>query len=229
MKKQITLIIFCAMTLITYAQNATSTSNAIFSQWGASLNLTTNGIGVEASTNISKDSKFIARFGGNYLSYKLVDYQTNFSDRAILANGKVEFGAIGAYVDWYPFNNPFKVTGGLSYMITNANIVVLLKDSAQQGKINISPEEVGQINIDIKTLPITPYLGIGYGYSIPNNKRVGVSFEIGAYYIGAPKVGFVATKMLEPSTSQGKTISDNLNEYRWLPKVSFSINFKINK
>jgi hypothetical protein len=104
-----------------------------------------------------------------------------------------------------------------------------LRDSTPQGDIQISPDEVGQIKAEIKpSSNIAPYLGIGFGRAIPKN-RVGVSFEIGTYYMGSPNVDFYCTKMLEPTSSMKTVLTDNLSPNQWLPRISLSINVKLTK
>lgn len=222
MKKQFTLLIFCFLALVT-----TNAQNNSTSPLGASINLTTNGVGIELSKAIADNNKFIVRASFNYLSYALNNYKYDgVKGTPLLISGDIKLGSLGAYVDWFPFTNAIKFTGGLAYMMSNAKLVGKLANSQKQGEIIISPDEVGKINIEVLPNSIAPYLGVGYGKSIPKN-RVGCSVELGVYYLGAPTVNFSTTNMLEPTSSEQQKLKDNLSDYRWLPKVSFNINFKL--
>lgn len=201
--------------------------------WGVSLNLTTNGIGVELSKTLTTNRKLVARIGGNYLAYDLKDFPYNNGSKAkpqyLLANANIVLGSIGAYIDWHPFGNAFKLTGGVAYLMSKVTSTAQLRDSTPQGDIQISPDEVGQIKAEIKpSSNIAPYIGIGFGRAIPKN-RVGVSFEMGTYYMGSPNVDFYCTKMLEPTSSMKTVLSDNLSPNQWLPRLSLSINIKLTK
>ena len=201
--------------------------------WGASLNLTSNGIGVELSRSLTTNRKLVARIGGNYLAYDLKDFPYNNGSKAkpqyLLANANIVLGSIGAYIDWHPFGNAFKLTGGVAYLMSKVTSTAQLRDSTPQGDIQISPDEVGQIKAEIKpSSNIAPYIGIGFGRAIPKN-RVGVSFEMGTYYMGSPNVDFYCTKMLEPTSSMKTVLSDNLSPNQWLPRLSLSINIKLTK
>ena len=245
MKKTVTIFLLMTIVIFVNAQEQPASTNPISATtalvedelgshaWGISLNLTTNGIGLELSKSLTTNRKLVGRLGGNYFTYDLKNYPYNNGTKAkpqyLLANANIVLGSIGAYVDWHPFGNAFKLTGGVAYLISNIKSTAQLRDSTAQGDINISPEEVGQIKAEIKpSSNIAPYIGIGFGRAIPKN-RVGVSFEIGTYYMGSPNVDFYCTKMLEPTSSMKAVLSDNLSPNQWLPRLSLNINIKLSK
>jgi len=222
-----------ALPLSPSAQSGIVENDGVSHAWGASLNLTSNGIGVELARSITTNRKLVARLGGNYLAYDLKDFPYNNGSKAkpqyLLANANIVLGSIGAYIDWHPFGNAFKLTGGVAYLMSKVTSTAQLRDSTPQGDIQISPDEVGQIKAEIKpSSNIAPYIGIGFGRAIPKN-RVGVSFEIGTYYMGSPNVDFYCTKMLEPTSSMKTVLTDNLSPNQWLPRLSLSINVKLTK
>ena len=53
-------------------------------------------------------------------------------------------------------------------------------------KFRVSPSPDGVITAGIRTLPIHPYAGIGFGRAIDPSKRVCVSFDMGVLYLGNP-------------------------------------------
>ena len=53
-------------------------------------------------------------------------------------------------------------------------------------RFRISPNQKGVITAGIRTLPIHPYAGIGFGRAIDPSRRVCVSFDMGVLYIGSP-------------------------------------------
>jgi hypothetical protein len=196
--------------------------------WGTAFSLSSNGVGLELSKTLNNKGNLVARLAGSYIPISINKYQAEFSGSILIANADVKLGSIGLYADWHPFNNSFKITGGVAYMFTSLNGNAKLRDSTKQNDIMISPDDVGNISLEIKPGPITPYFGIGFGRAIPKT-RFGVSFELGTYYIGSPTVTFVTTKLLEPTSSQEAILKDNLSGYQWLPKLAISFNFKLNK
>lgn len=196
--------------------------------WGLGVNLTTNGFGAEIAKSIGKSNQLNLKLGFNYLPLEINNISTDFSGTKIIGNANITLGAIGCYLDWHPFNNVFKVTGGAALMLTKMKLLAYLKDSADQGNLKVSPQEAGQINLEVKPFIIAPYIGIGLGRSIPKN-RVGFSFDIGTYFIGSPDVLFNTTGLLEPTSNQESVLKNNMSGYQWLPKISININIKLSK
>jgi hypothetical protein len=192
------------------------------------LILSTNGVGLQFAQNIGGAKMLAVRVGGMYMPYKLTNLEYDFDGTVLVINGDIKLGSVQALVDFHPFKNAFKITGGLAYMLSDMNATAFLKDSVKQDEITISPEEAGKIDVGVKIGPLCPYLGIGFGRAIPKS-RVSFNFEVGGYYITHPEITFVATGMLEPSSSNEKIIQDNVKGYSWLPMMNFSLNFKLGK
>jgi len=194
-------------------------------KWGAGIQLSTNGIGFQFARSIHATNKFILKIGGTYLPINIKNYASDFSGTKLSTNLSINLGAIGAYVDWHPFGNSFKITGGLAYLLTNLNGTSIIKDSVVQGELKLDPNKVGNIKTEIKTNPIAPYLAFGFGRSIPKH-RLGFGVELGTYYIGAPKVSFVCSGILEPSSSNEAKLNENLKVNQFLHQLVFNVNFK---
>jgi hypothetical protein len=192
------------------------------------LILSTNGVGLQFAQNLGSSKMLALRVGGMYMPFKLTNFEYDFNGSTLVINGDIKLGAVQALMDFHPFKNAFKITGGVAYMLTDMTGTALLKDSVQQGDIMLSPEEVGKIDVGMKVGPICPYIGIGFGRAIPKT-RASFNFEIGGYYITHPVVTFQASGMLAPTSSQEKVIQDNVNGLSWLPMMNFGINFKITK
>lgn len=56
------------------------------------------------------------------------------------------------------------------------------------GNFVLDPDENGNINASIKTASFKPYLGLGFGRSVPKKRRLGFMFEMGCQFWGSPKV-----------------------------------------
>lgn len=239
--KQLTLLLLIVFGNSAYAQDTIQTPKAPVKNsvaiaatpskkgFGIGLVSSTNGLGGHVSYSFLESGILIGRFEGNYLNYNLKDFGYKFGKTSMLINGPLKFGSIGVYADWHPFGNSFKLVGGFAYMLNNISTTAYLKDSTKQGDITIAPEEVGSIIIELKPNAIAPYLGLGFGRAVPKH-RVGVSFEMGVFYIGEPEVKFVTTGMLTPTgVTEEKKLREGMNELKWLPKLSLSINIKLTK
>jgi hypothetical protein len=67
------------------------------------------------------------------------------------------------------------------------------------GDYQINATAGGSVEVGIQNAVIKPYAGLGFGRSIPRS-RIGVQFEMGAYFHGTPKI-----------VSSDSTIQDKIN------------------
>lgn len=188
----------------------------------------TDGVGASLGKCISKNGKLYIQLSGAYMgsSFEAIPY--DFSGTEVLIDADLKLGSISAVLEYHPFGNSFKISTGVAYMLTDISAIAMVKDSAEQGDVKISPEEVGKINFDISTNPICPYIGIGFGRAVPR-KRVAFNFEYGGYFINQPQLKFSTTGMLEPTSSQEGLIKSNLSGIKMLPTIKMGLIFKIGK
>lgn len=196
-------------------------------QLGVGLNLSTNGIGGQLAASFLKNGKLAARLEGRYLTTSLNNYEAAVSGTKLVANATVKLGSIGAMVDYHPFGNGFKLTAGYALLLNDISAVAITKDSTKYGDISIPPNEVGDISFGLSVKP-SPYIGLGFGRAVPK-KRFGFTFEIGAYYTGAPEVTFKSTGMLEPTSANEPILRENLSGLTWWPVMNFGFNFRLGK
>lgn len=84
----------------------------------------------------------------------------------------------------------------------------------------------GHVEADVTYSKIKPYFGIGFGKAIPENKRVGFQFELGAWYHGTPKI----ESQCENTSTDPETVSegidgvgDILSKIQVMPTITFRI------
>jgi hypothetical protein len=199
-----------------------------YGKWGFGLQSSTNGLGLQLARSIHPTNKWVAKMGFTYLPLEIKNYVFDFTGTKLKSNISINLGAIGAYVDWHPFGNAFRLTGGVAYILTNITTNSVLKDTVVQGEINLDPKKVGDIKTEFKTNPIAPYLAFGFGRAIPK-KRVSFGIEVGTYYVASPKISFVCSGLLEPSSSNEAVLKENLKGYQFLPQILFNLSFKLSK
>lgn len=131
-----------------------------------------------------------------------------------LTNSKLNLdtnlGGINFLVDVFPGKKtPFHFTFGLYFNPTcmdhlleaNLDLSSSLKDAGfnpnkynevyfgfneDDPRFRISPNRAGVLKVGINTLPVHPYVGIGFGRAIRPDRRVCVSFDMGVIYMGSP-------------------------------------------
>lgn len=90
----------------------------------------------------------------------------------------------------YPngFKEVVKKINDLRAEFSNFGIPEITIDPPVVNGVSVDSEKDNyRLDADIKINAVKPYLGIGFGRSIPN-RRVGVQFELGVMYTGTPKV-----------------------------------------
>ena len=108
-------------------------------------------------------------------------------------------------IDYHPGGKAFRVTAGLffgSKNLVNLFNTKALPEAYRSAGISyyldgdksdisnfyrIQPDEKGFVSGLLRTGAVRPFVGIGFGSAIPR-KRVGVTFDLGAEYIGGIEV-----------------------------------------
>ena len=91
---------------------------------------------------------------------------------------------------------------------------------------HIRPEDNGHIGAQLKVQKVKPYIGVGFGSSVPIKRRVGFQMEIGAYYQGKPtlesaqEVPYDIEAMWQDDLAD---IKDMVEKITWYPQLTFRI------
>ena len=97
-----------------------------------------------------------------------------------------------------------------------------IADEIQFGDIVLKPETVGELSYEFaSSAKVSPYLAVGFGRQAPTTKRVACAVEIGAYYMGAPKLEVTATGMLKPTedSEHVKKLEKEFSQFKFYPMV----------
>lgn len=98
--------------------------------------------------------------------------------------------------------------------------------------VNIGSSEVmlnadGSMNASLKVLAVKPYVGLGFGRPIPK-RRVGFRGEIGAAFIGKPKVESANVRDIDGNGEIG-TINKILGKVIVYPNISLTLTVRLLK
>ena len=129
---------------------------------------------------------------------------------------------------WYPSGRGgiFRLTGGLYRNDSNVGGTASLNptDTYTIGGTNYTGAQIGSLTGTATFNRNAPYLGIGWG-GAPGG-RVGFTFDLGAMYVGAPKVGlsttstFVSAADLEAERQQ---VENDFRNFKWFPLVALGV------
>lgn len=93
----------------------------------------------------------------------------------------------------------------------------------------IDPES-GKLDASLSINKVKPYIGIGFGSSIPTKQSCGFQMEIGAYYQGKPTFESSTRVNYDPS-AYSNTAVDEIVEYleylSWYPQITFRFTGKL--
>ncbi len=190
------------------------------------------GIGVAVNTfgpglevDVAINPSFNIRLSGNYFQYV---YTGNISRWKVYGNYTATFGNIGLTADWN-FGRIIHLSGGVVYNMTQQIIDGSPQNNYSFGLVQVTPEQIGNVEITITPNKIGPYLGLGLGLPLDRNHLASFFFDVGAVYHGKPKVELEANGMLHPTASSGqaKIMKENLEKITFYPLIAMRLVFRI--
>lgn len=194
-----------------------------------------SGVGIDAGTYVSDHVGL--RAGFSYLKTPSFDndfdawvedgQHANYNYKAtVKANARVNLSTFKVLADYYPNKKwPFHVTGG--FYIGASNIVTVdayADDIKVDGKtykrediknwyIDLDDTRIeakdGKVDAAITTWSVKPYIGIGFGNTVPMKHRVGVMGELGVMFHGKPKI----TSKTDPDIMTHVAEADESDEF----------------
>ncbi|MBQ3875320.1 MAG: hypothetical protein II728_08045 [Bacteroidaceae bacterium] len=194
-----------------------------------------SGVGIDAGTYVSDHVGL--RAGFSYL--KTPSFENDFDawveegqhanynyEATVKANARVNLSTFKVLADYYPNKKwPFHVTGG--FYIGASNIVTVdayADDIKVDGKtykrediknwyIDLDDTRIkakdGKVDAAITTWSVKPYVGIGFGNTVPMKHRVGVMGELGVMFHGKPKI----TSKTDPDIMTHVAEADESDEF----------------
>ena len=184
-----------------------------------------SGIGLNFKYNFVNHSSL--RVGSSIipLSYSTVqDFGSEFR-----IDAKATYSNLHLLYEYQPFKKikKIKLITGFGYFINATTSAKLSPNEAfDAGVTTLTPEEIGDLTININSKGFAPFLGLGFFKSIPK-KRFNLNFDLGTYFLQKPLVTVIGTKLLDNNEEIGTTLTENLKEYRWLPVLQINLNYLI--
>jgi len=140
--------------------------------------------------------------------------------------------SFGAYVDWYPAQSNFRLTGGI-----NINDMRTRLGSINNGYLNVNGSQVAlggsTFNVDLKFPVLTPYVGLGF--TSKNSDSLGINFYgdaglmIGKYNATATTTLIGVQNVTASSIDAELTnIRKSLFKYSFIPTASVGLTYRYN-
>jgi hypothetical protein len=230
MKKRfsIVLVLLCTFAL---AQGQSTTNNTeaglkgLLQHTSVQLHAGTQGFG--GSIHYSFSPKFAVRLGGTYGSI-LINQGLKFDNLSTDGKFTGDFSNIHLYGE-YTALSWLRIVAGAGYLFrADAVAVMTPKESVTQGEVTLEPGEIGTLTTAVRYKKFAPYLGFGFGRGMPQ-KRFNVNFDLGLYYLSAPKVTMTGTGFLEGNERNNPILTENMKNYRYLPVLQINFKYRLSK
>lgn len=187
------------------------------------------GAGVDGFYRLS--DKVVLRGSYNAFDY---DYDTEEEDLDLEATYSFDNGALG--VDWYPFAGGFRLSAAY---VHNANELAM-KALPKGGNFELNDNtylgsEVDNLQMQVSYPESGAYLGFGWGNPVRSEKGFGVTFDVGAYYLGEPEVAQQLTcsataincaQMKADAEADRKDIEKELSDFPFWPLIQLGLTYQ---
>lgn len=218
-----TIQILLAVCLM-YAGNVAAQDGT--NMFGVGVSAATNGFGANAYWQPT--SKWKVALAGEFFPSLAIEEKITEGSVSVDMDAKVKTGGVF-------------LTGGyqfLSWMYATAGVGInFFKASAlgtplqmKYGDIYLEPETIGSLDVNIKSgSAVSPYLAIGFGRQAPTERIAAVGVELGAYYMGSPKLELDATGMLAPTgdAAHVKKLQNELSAFSFYPMIKLNVTFNL--
>ncbi|RXK87336.1 hypothetical protein [Filimonas effusa] len=186
----------------------------------------TQGLGLDFTQSILPG--WSVRLGGSYLpfSYK---YGSVFGDVDTDVKLKTKsFANAHLMVDYYPFMDlGLRITPGVGYFF-NAQGEATVKPSGnyKYGDINLTGDQLGTMQGNIKWKGWAPYLGAGWLFRFREGESpLSLAVDLGTYYMPKPDATLTGTVLFENNSYNEEHFRENVKNYRWLPVLQVSLRY----
>ena len=164
-------------------ESSKSTTKSDRSGWALTAVVGTLGVGGNLSRSLIRDR---LNFRGGFSS---VVFDSDVSSRGVNYGGDLRLrGGIPLTLDWFPWKNWFRVTGGL---VINGNRLKFSSQAQDEGEnIEIGDEIFASDLVDelegkIEYNEVAPYIGIGIGNPVRRGNKFSFFLELGAMFQGS--------------------------------------------
>lgn len=178
------------------------------------------GFGISVAKQIIPDLN--ARVGANFFSY---GHEYEETENDILADGTLDLQSFSILVDWYGIGAGWFLSGGLYINNNQLSALVTSTKSYEYGGREYTPEELGEMNMEIAFNKVAPYLGLGWGNPVKEEGGLGFVFNLGAMYTNSPKVTMKGTGMITPTAEQAPDVEEDLSGLKLYGVLTFGLSY----
>lgn len=219
-------------TLATLALVGLTTTAFAQSEIGVNGSVGTTGVGAHATFPVSPNLNL--RLGLGYLGYSYKG-----STRDMEYDLDLKANTYDALLDWYPDkDSSFRITGGVSY---NGNRIDVHGRPNAAGAYSIqgntyNAASVGDVTGKVDFNKIAPYLGIGWGRNLKDEKGWSFSTDLGVLFQGSPKTSLQASGCTAPAAvcnqfandvaRENEALAHEVHKFKVYPVLRIGVSYK---
>ena len=186
----------------------------------------TLGMGIEVITPLKTDLN--GRLGFNYFS--LNDSQ-DLTD--IDYDIDITLLTFSALLDWHPFGNSFRLSGGAFYNGNNADVKSKAAGSVDIGNQTFFIGPADQVSGEVDFRKFAPYLGFGWGNNLGDQKKIAISLDFGLMFQGSGNVDLQANGLLASApgidaalANEESEAEDEFDAFNYYPVISLGLSYR---
>lgn len=152
-------------------------------------------------------------------------YSASQTREGVQYSEDIDMKSYGVLADFYPFENGFRVTGGLMVNKNRVGVQGSPNSSATVGNHTYSASQVATINGSIENNLLAPYIGGGYVAEMGNGLEL--SADVGAMFQGKSQVNLSSSAILQSDLDiEAAAIKSKLDEATFYPVISIKAGYR---
>ncbi|MBF0382283.1 MAG: hypothetical protein HQL69_14765 [Magnetococcales bacterium] len=185
-------------------QNASASDN-MFSEYAITGELSSRGLGLNATTNLTSQlNGRLSLAGFTYSADQDLDDVSYETDLTLMT--------AGGLVDWHPFSGGFRLTTGLflNFNGLEGSVTPTSTETIDINNTSYSSTELGKLDVEVEYNVVSPYVGIGWGNPVAKDSNWTFFSDLGILYTGKPSVSLSATPNSSLSATDIATLNANV-------------------
>lgn len=202
-----------------------STACAMAGGFGAGIKVGTLGLGADVTVGLHEQLNL--RANGNYLNF---DYDRDIDN--IEYNLDLDFASGMLLLDWHPFSNGFRISGGAVFNDSSMAVQGTPTEPEEIGDNTYPPELIGTIRGKVEFEDVAAYVGIGFGNVVGEDQSLSFIFDLGivfqSYELELSNDGAISQypPFQADLAKEEAKIQEDLDGYKVYPVIAFGIAYK---
>lgn len=169
-------------------------------------------------------------------AYNVFDYDYDAREEDVDYDATYSFNNAHLGVDYYPFAGGFRLSA--AYVQNNNELSLHAVPTGGAFDLNnnsYAGTDVESLRMQVSYPGSGAYVGMGWGNPVGEGKGLGVTFDIGAYYLGEPEVtsqlacsatASNCTQMQADAEADRKQLEDDLSDFPFWPLVQLGLSYQ---